>query len=93
MEKPNHHQVNKDAVARSERLKRRPSIQQANEEDRKLQTDEFHHYCRAINHDHTYCSKTSSNPTSNLTQPALAVSVTECQQDGIKNLNFILIRA
>ena len=85
-EKPNHHQVNKDAVAHSERLKRRHSIQQASKKDRKLQTDELHRNRRAINHDHTYCSKMSSNPTSNLTQPALAVSITECQQDGIKKV-------
>ena len=74
--------VNEGAVARFERLERRHSTQQANEKEKKLQTDELHRNVQIVNHDHTYCSNKSNSPT----QPALVVTETERQHDDTKKV-------
>ena len=77
----NHLWVNNDAIARFERIKHRHSMQQANEKDRRLQADELHRDLQIVNHDHTYCSN-KNNPT----QPALVVTETEWQKEGMKKV-------
>ena len=81
--KPSHDQtnyswVNNDAVIRFKHIKHCHSMQQVNEKNRRLQTNELHCNLQIVNL--TLTIHTYHSDKNNLTQPALVVTESEWQK-------------